>query len=262
MGMVLWLVFAFRVLIFFLGGREQFVENTGRELFSQHRPVGDNAIGVVNKRYAVDSACGIDPEYSVNTVCFEQLPELVPRIVRAHGIFDCLSQPVERHVQLQRALRPLVILLKGLVADIPSNTTRFEGRADAIAVVGQGTVDNTCIISAIDSSRALLDRNVEQFQQGAEFAVGRAFITIQTGAYNGRDLLLDVAFPVVYPMQSHLAGLLLPLDTRMQINYICVPDRVISPSNVLLRNRAAVYGLSHRRATIRYGDARARCPYV
>ena len=40
-GMVLRLVFAFRVLIFFLGGWEQFVENTGRELPSQHRTVGD-----------------------------------------------------------------------------------------------------------------------------------------------------------------------------------------------------------------------------
>ena len=58
MGMVLRIVFAFRVLIFFLGGREQLVENTGRELFAQHRTVGDNAIGVVDKRYAVDSTCG------------------------------------------------------------------------------------------------------------------------------------------------------------------------------------------------------------
>lgn len=66
---------------FFSGGREQLVENTGREFFAQHRPVGDNAIGVVDKRYAVDSPCGIDPENSVDTVRLEQLPELIPCIV-------------------------------------------------------------------------------------------------------------------------------------------------------------------------------------
>lgn len=96
MGMVLRLVFAFRVLIFFSGGREQFVENTGRELFAQHRTVGDNAISVVNKRYAVDSPCGIDPENSVDTVRLEQLPELIPCIVRTHGVFDRMAQMVER----------------------------------------------------------------------------------------------------------------------------------------------------------------------
>lgn len=96
MGMVLLIVFALRVLIFFSGGREQFVENTGRELFAQHRTVGDNAIGVVDKRYAVDSPCGIDTEYRVDTVCLKLLPEFVPCIVRAHGVFDRTAQMVER----------------------------------------------------------------------------------------------------------------------------------------------------------------------
>ena len=96
MGMVLRLVFAFRVLIFFSGGREQLVENTGREFFAQHRTVGDNAIGVVDKRYAVDSPCGIDTENSVDTFRFELLPELVPCVVRAHGVFDRMAQIVER----------------------------------------------------------------------------------------------------------------------------------------------------------------------
>lgn len=96
MGMVLRLVFAFCVLIFFSGGREQFSENTGREFFSQHRTVGDNAIGVVDKRYAVDSPCGIDTENSVDTFRFELLPELVPCVVRAHGVFDRMAQIVER----------------------------------------------------------------------------------------------------------------------------------------------------------------------
>ena len=96
MGMVLRIVFAFRVLIFFLGGREQLVENTGREFFAQHRTVGDKAIGVVNKRYAVDSAHGVDTENSVDTLRFELLPELVPCVVRAHGVFDRMAQMVVR----------------------------------------------------------------------------------------------------------------------------------------------------------------------
>ena len=99
--MILRLVLTFRVLFygmqcFFLRGREQFVENTGRELPSQHRTVGNNAIGVVDKRYAVDSPCGIDPEKSVDTLRFQQLPELVPCVVRTHGVFDRMAQMVER----------------------------------------------------------------------------------------------------------------------------------------------------------------------
>ena len=137
MGMVLWLVFAFRVLIFFLGGREQFVENTGREFFAQHRPVGDNAIGVVDKRYAVNPSYGVDPENSVDTFRFEQLSELVPCVMRAHGVFDRLPQTIERARLFQVVFRHPVILLKGLIADILSDTTRLEWRADAVAVVGQ-----------------------------------------------------------------------------------------------------------------------------
>ena len=68
MGMVLRIVFAFRVLIFFLGGREQLVENTGREFFAQHRTVGNNACVVVDKRYAVNPACGINSEDRVDIV--------------------------------------------------------------------------------------------------------------------------------------------------------------------------------------------------
>lgn len=99
--MILRLVLTFRVLFygmqcFFLRGWEQFVENTGREFFSQHRTVGDNAIGVVDKRYAVDSAHGVDTENSVDTLRFELLPKLVPYVVRAHGIFDRMAQMVER----------------------------------------------------------------------------------------------------------------------------------------------------------------------
>ena len=42
---------------------------------------------------------------------------------------------------------------------------RFERRADSISVVGQGTLDNPRIISAVDSSRTFFDRNIEAFQQ-------------------------------------------------------------------------------------------------
>ena len=59
-------------------------------------------------------------------------------IVRVHGVFDCLPKSVERSVLLQRTLRPLVILLKSLVADIPADTARFKRSTDAIAVIGQG----------------------------------------------------------------------------------------------------------------------------
>ena len=116
MGMVLRLVFAFRVLFygmlfFFSGGRKQFVENMGRKFLPEHRTVGGNAIGVVDERYAVDSPRGIDPENSIDTVCLEQLPEFVPCIVRAHGVFDRMAQMVERTFFFQLAFRLLVVFL-------------------------------------------------------------------------------------------------------------------------------------------------------
>ena len=118
--------------------RIEFIENICRKLFSQHRPVGNDAVVMVNESHAIDSADRIDAEDSVDVLRLEQLPKLVPRIVRTHGIPDCLSQPVERPVLLQRTLRPLVILLKSLVADIPADTARFKRSTDAIAVIGQG----------------------------------------------------------------------------------------------------------------------------
>ena len=57
---------------------------------------GSGKTMLVDKRYAVDSPCGIDPENSVDTVRLELLPELVPCIVRAHGVFDRTAQMVER----------------------------------------------------------------------------------------------------------------------------------------------------------------------
>ena len=48
--------------------RIQFVEHVCRELFAQHRTVGNNACVVVDKRYAVDSACGVDTENSVDKI--------------------------------------------------------------------------------------------------------------------------------------------------------------------------------------------------
>ena len=115
MGMVLRIVFAFRVLFygmlfFFSGGRKQFVENMGRKFLPEHRTVGGNAIGVVDERYAVDSPRGIDPENSIDTVCLEQLPEFVPCIMRAHGVFDRMAQMVERSRFFQFVFRHPVIL--------------------------------------------------------------------------------------------------------------------------------------------------------
>ena len=141
MGMVLRIVFAFRVLIFFLGGREQLVENTGREFFAQHRTVGDKAIGVVDKRYAVDSPCGIDPENSVDTVRLELLPELVPCIVRAHGVFDRTAQMVERARLLHSFLGFCIIRLQGIITYVFPYFTRLEGRAYSITIVGHSSID-------------------------------------------------------------------------------------------------------------------------
>lgn len=58
------LVFLFRVLLFcnlfvVFQYRIQFIESICRELLAQHRPVGNNACVVVDKRYAIDSAHGI-----------------------------------------------------------------------------------------------------------------------------------------------------------------------------------------------------------
>mgnify|MGYP000771415456 FL=1 len=170
---------------FFSGGREQLVENTGRELPSQHRTVGDNAIGVVDKRYAVNPSYGVDPENSVDTFRFEQLSELVPCVMRAHGVFDRLPQTIERARLFQVVFRHPVILLKGLIADILSDTTRLEWRADAVSVVGQGTVDYSGIVPSVDGARAFLNRDVEQFQQRAELAVGRAFVIPQARPDDG-----------------------------------------------------------------------------
>ena len=119
---------------------------------------------MVDEGRTVNPSHGIYAEHDIDTVRFQQLPKLFPCIVRAHGVFDCLPQPVECPVLLQRALRPLIILLKGLIADIFSDTARFERSADAIAVISHGAVDNTGIVPFVDSSRTFFDRNVKQFQ--------------------------------------------------------------------------------------------------
>ena len=140
--MVLHFMFLFHVLFCDLlrlfRCRIQFIENIGRKLFSQHRSVGDDAVVMVNESHTIDSADRVYAENRVDILRFEQSPELVPCIVWAHGVFDCLPKPVERPVLLQRTFRPLVILLKGLVADIPADTARFKRSTDAIAVIGQG----------------------------------------------------------------------------------------------------------------------------
>ena len=166
--MVLHFMFLFHVLFCDLlrlfRCRIQFIENIGRNLFSQHRTVGDNAIGVVDKRYAVNPSYGVDPENSVDTFRFEQLSELVPCVMRAHGVFDRLPQTIERARLFQVVFRHPVILLKGLIADILSDTARFERRADTVAIVGHGIVNHSGIVPSVDGSRAFLDRDIEQFQ--------------------------------------------------------------------------------------------------
>ena len=140
-GMVLHFMFLFRLsfcnLLRLFRSRIQFVEDIRLELFSQHRPVGNDAVVMVNESHAIDSADRIDAEDSVDVLRLEQLPKLVPCIVRTHSIPDCLSQPVERPVLLQRTFRPLVILLKGFIAYVFPYFARLDGRADAVAVVGQ-----------------------------------------------------------------------------------------------------------------------------
>ena len=139
--MVLHFMFLFHVLFCDLlrlfRCRIQFIENIGRKLFSQHRSVGDDAVVMVNESHAIDSADRVDAKDRVDVLHFEQLPKLVPCIVRTHSIPDCLSQLVERPVLLQRTFRPLVILLKGFIAYVFPYFARLDGRADAVAVVGQ-----------------------------------------------------------------------------------------------------------------------------
>ena len=178
------LVLTFRMLFygmqcFFLRGRKQFVENICRKLLSQHRSVGNNACVVVDKRYAIDSACGVDTKNSVDTFRFEQVPKLVPCVVRAHGIADRQLQPIERSRLFQPFLGFCIICLQSFITYVFPYFTRLEGRACSIAVVGQSAVDNTCIVPSVDGACTLLDRNVEQFQQCAKLAIGGASVIAQ-----------------------------------------------------------------------------------
>lgn len=97
--MVLHFMFLFRLsfcnLLRLFRSRIQFVENIRRELFSQYRSVSNDARVMVDKSYTINSAYGIHTEYRIYTVRLQQLPELVPCVVRAHGVFDSLSQAVE-----------------------------------------------------------------------------------------------------------------------------------------------------------------------
>ena len=90
--------------------RIEFIENICRKLVSQYRPVGNDTCIVVDKRHAVDSANRINAEDCVDVFRFEQPPELFPRVMRAHGIFDCLSPLVERSRFFQFVFRHPVIL--------------------------------------------------------------------------------------------------------------------------------------------------------
>ena len=80
----------------FSGSRIESVESVCRELLSQHRPVGDDTFVVVDECHPVNPTYRIDPEDSIYIVGLEQSPELVPCIVWAHGVFDRMTQMVER----------------------------------------------------------------------------------------------------------------------------------------------------------------------
>ena len=76
--------------------RIEFIENICRKLFSQYRPAGNDAVVMVNESHTIDSADRVNAENRVDILRFEQSPELVPCIVWAHGVFDCMTQMVER----------------------------------------------------------------------------------------------------------------------------------------------------------------------
>ena len=73
----------------------------------KRRTVANDACVVVDEGRTVNPSHGIYAEHDIDTVRFQQLPKLFPCIVRAHGVFDCLPQPVECPVLLQRALRQI-----------------------------------------------------------------------------------------------------------------------------------------------------------
>lgn len=74
--------------------RIEFIENICRKLFSQYRPAGNDAVVMVNESHTIDSADRVNAENRVDILRFEQSPELVPCIVWAHGVFDCLPKSV------------------------------------------------------------------------------------------------------------------------------------------------------------------------
>lgn len=88
-GMVLHFMFLFHVsfcdLLRLFRSRIQVVENIRRELFSQYRSVSNDARVMVDKSYTINSAYGIHTEYRIYTVRLQQLPELVPCVVRAQA---------------------------------------------------------------------------------------------------------------------------------------------------------------------------------
>jgi len=171
---------------------------------------------MVNESHAIDSADRVDAKDRVDVLRFEQLPKLVPCIVRTHSIFDRLPQLVECAFFFQFYFRVFIIPLKGFITYIFPYFARFERRADSISVVGQGTVDNPRIISAVDSSRTFFDRNIEAFQQRAKLSVGRAFVISQARPDDGRDPLLDIPLGIIHFPQALPVRQFLPLDTRLQ----------------------------------------------
>ena len=75
----------------------------------------------------------------------------------AYGIADRLSQAVERPCLFEMFLRFRIISLKGFITDIFADTTRLEGGACSIAVVGQGAVDYSGIVPSVNNASAFFD---------------------------------------------------------------------------------------------------------
>ena len=144
---------------FFLGDRIELVEGICRESLAQDRTLGDNPFVVVDERNPVNPTHRIDPEDGVYIVCLELLPELFPRMVRAHGAADGLPQPFEHSFLFELFFRSLVVFPQGLIAYVLAELARLERRADAVPVVGQGAVDDAGIVTSVDSSCAFLNGN-------------------------------------------------------------------------------------------------------
>lgn len=146
------------------------------------------------------TVAGTHPEYYADS----WHPGRIAASVRAHPL---LSMPISiaRNIFAEPYIRHLSLFYSTWTAC--RHRTRFS----------HGAIDYSGIVPSIDRSRALLDRNVEPFQQRAQLPVGRTFVMAQARPHDGRNLLLDIPLGIIHFPQALLVRLFLPLDTRMQI---------------------------------------------